>query len=90
MVHRPTLAEVGQQSIVRAIEAHLVGSMVSSCSSSDSESYDGQDVQNIIRERREAENLYYEAMREVGRLEQCLDALKQPSLHLKKRPMWLK
>ena len=50
--------------------------MVSSSSSSDSESYDGQDVQNLIYERREAGNLYSEAMREVGRLELCLDAIK--------------
>ena len=61
---------------MRGIKAHLVGSMVSSSSSSDSESYDGQDVQNIIRERREAENLYSKATLEVGRLEQCLDAIK--------------
>ena len=59
-----------------AIEAHLAGSMVSSSSSSDSESYDGQDVQNLIRERREAGNLYSEVMREVGWLKLCLDAIK--------------
>ena len=56
---------------------HLAESMVSSSSSSDSKSYDGQDVQNLIRERREAENLYSEMMREVGQLEQCLDAVKK-------------
>jgi hypothetical protein len=50
--------------------------MVSSSSFSDSESYDGQDVWNLIREKREAENLYSEAMCEVGRLELCLDAVK--------------
>ena len=61
---------------MRAIKAHLAGSMVSSSSSSDSESYDGQDVQNLIRERREAENLYSEMMCEVGQLELCLDAVK--------------
>ena len=61
---------------MRAIKAHLAGSMVSSSSSSDSKSYDGQDVQNLIRERREAENLYSKATLEVGRLEQCLDAVK--------------
>ena len=72
MVHRPTLVEVGQQSIVRAIKAHLVGSMVSSSSSFES----GQDIRNLIRERREAKNLYSEATLEVGRLEQCLDAIK--------------
>ena len=54
---------------------HLAESMVSSSSSSDSESYDGQDVRNLIRERREAENLYSEMMREVGQLELCLDAV---------------
>ena len=42
--------------------------------SSSSES--GQDIHNLIRERREAENLYYEATLEVGRLEQCLNAVK--------------
>ena len=57
---------------MRAIEAHLVGSMVSSSSSSEL----GQDIRNLIRERREARNLYYEATLEVGRLEQCLDAMK--------------
>ena len=70
MVHWPTPAEVGQQSIVRAIEAHLAGS------SSSSESYDSQDVQNLIYERREAENLYSKVTREVGQLELCLDAVK--------------
>ena len=69
MVHRPTPAEVGQQWIV-----HLAGSMVSSSSSSSSES--GQDIHNLIHERREAENLYSEATLEVGPLEQCLDAIK--------------
>ena len=64
--------EVGQQSIVRAIKAHLVGSMVSSSSSSKL----GQDIQNLIRERKEAENLYSKATREVGQLELCLDAVK--------------
>ena len=78
MVHRPTPAEVGQQSIVRAIKAHLVGSLVSSSSpsSSDSESYDGQDVRNLIRERREAGNLYSKATHEASRLELCLNAVK--------------
>jgi len=46
--------------------------MVSSSSSSES----SQDIQNLIHERREAKNLYYEATLEVGRLEQCLDAVK--------------
>jgi hypothetical protein len=50
--------------------------MISSSSSSDSESYDGQDVWNLIRERREARNLYSEATREAGRLELCLDVVK--------------
>ena len=72
MVHWPTLAEVGQQSIVRAIEAHLSGSMVSSSSSFES----SHDIWNLIRERREAENLYSKATLEVGSLEQCLDAVK--------------
>jgi hypothetical protein len=58
----PTPTEVGQQSIVRAIEAHLTGSMVSSSSSSKS----GQNIRNLIRERREAKNLYSEATFEVG------------------------
>jgi hypothetical protein len=49
--------------------------MVSSSLSSYSSSELGQDIQNLISERREAENLYYEAML-VGRLEQCLDAVK--------------
>ena len=48
--------------------------MVSSSSSSSSKL--GQDIQNLIRERREAENLYSEATLEVGWLEQCLDAIK--------------
>ena len=48
--------------------------MVSSSSSSSSEL--GQDIQNLIRERREAGNLYSEAVLEVGRLEQCLNAVK--------------
>ena len=63
---------------MRAIKAHLVGSLVSSSSpsSSDSESYDGQDVRNLIRERREAENLYSDTTREVGKLELCIDAVK--------------
>jgi hypothetical protein len=68
MVHWPTPVEVGQQSIVRAIEAHLARSSSSSKS--------GQDIWNHIRERREARNLYSEATLEVGRLEQCLDAVK--------------
>ena len=55
---------------MHAIEAHLARSSLSS------ESYDSQDVQNLIYERREAGNLYSEAMREVGRLELCLDAIK--------------
>ena len=76
MVHRPTPAEVGQQSIVRAIEAYLYGSMVSSSLSSSSSSESGQDIWNLIRERREAENLYSKATLEVGSLEQCLDAVK--------------
>ena len=73
----PTLAEVGQQWIV-----HLGGSMVSSSSSlsspssSSSSSESGQDIQNLIHERREAGNLYFEATLEVGRLKQCLDAVK--------------
>jgi len=46
--------------------------MVSSSSSFES----GQDIRNLIRERRETEKLYFEAMLEVGRLEQCLDAVK--------------
>ena len=61
-----------------AIEAHFAGSMVSSSSSSSSSlsSELGQDIQNLIRERREAENLYSEATLEVGRLKQCLDVIK--------------
>ena len=74
MVHRPTPAEVGQQSIVRAIEAYLYGSMVSSSLSSSSEL--GQDIRNLICERREGGKLYSEATLEVGWLEQCLDAIK--------------
>jgi RNA recognition motif-containing protein len=49
--------------------------MVSSSLSSYSSSELGQDIQNLISERREAENLYSKAML-VGRLEQCLDAVK--------------
>ena len=60
---------VGQQWIV-----HLAGSMVSSSSSSSSKS--GQDIHNLIHERREAENLYSEVTREVGRLELCLSVIK--------------
>ena len=71
MVHRPTPVEVGQQWIV-----HLAGSMVSSSSYSSSSFELGQDIWNLIRERREAENLYSKATLEVGRLEQCLDAIK--------------
>ena len=73
VVHRPTPTEVGQQLIV-----HLARSMVSSPSSSspNSELYDGQDVWNLIRERREARNLYSKATREVGRLELCHDVVK--------------
>ena len=63
--------EVGQQWII-----HLARSMVSSSSSSSSSSELGQDIQNLIRERREAGNLYSKATVEVGRLEQCLDAVK--------------
>ena len=63
--------EVGQQWIV-----HLARSMVSSSSSSSSSSELGQDIQNLIRERREAGKLYFEATLEVGQLEQCLDAVK--------------
>jgi len=61
-----------------AIEAHFAGSMVSSYSSSSSSlsSELGQDIQNLIRERREAENLYSEATLEVGRLDQCLNDVK--------------
>ena len=59
--------EVGQQWIV-----HLARSMVSSSSSSEL----GQDIWNLIRERREAGKLYSEATLEVGWLEQCLDAIK--------------
>ena len=55
---------------MHAIETHLTRS------SSSSESYDSQDVQNLIYERREAKNLYSEATREVGRLKLCLDAIK--------------
>ena len=57
---------------------HLAGSMVSSSLSTsfNSESYDGQDVRNLIRERREAGNLYSEATHEVGQLELCLYAIK--------------
>ena len=62
--------EVGQQLIVHAIYAHLAGS------SSSSESYDSQDVWNLIYKRREATNLYYDVMCEVGRLELCLNAVK--------------
>jgi hypothetical protein len=62
--------EVGQQSIMRAIEAHLAGS------SSFSSSKSGQDIRNHIRETREVGNLYSKATLEVGRLEQCLDAVK--------------
>ena len=73
---------IRQQSIVCAIKAHLAGSMVSSSSSlsspssSSSSSESGQDIWNLIRERREAKNLYSKAMLDVGRLEQCLDAVK--------------
>ena len=55
---------------MRAIQAHLAGS------SSFSESYDSQDVQNLICERREGGNLNSEATQEVGQLELCLDAAK--------------
>ena len=55
---------------MHAIETHLTRS------SSSSESYDSQDVQNLIYERREAGNLYSEATREVGRLKLYLDAVK--------------
>jgi hypothetical protein len=48
----------------------------SSCSSLSSSSESGQDIQNLIHERREAGNLYSEATLEVGRLEQCLNAVK--------------
>jgi hypothetical protein len=48
--------------------------MVPSSSSSSSES--GQDIHNLIHERREIGNLYSEATLEVGQLEQCLDAFK--------------
>ena len=51
---------------------HLAGSMVSSSSSSES----GQDIHNLIHERREARNLYSEVMLEVGWLDQCLDVVK--------------
>jgi hypothetical protein len=57
---------------VHAIEEHLDGSMVSSSSSSES----GQDIWNLIHERREAGKLYSEATLEVGQLEQCLNAVK--------------
>ena len=50
--------------------------MVSSSLSSSSSSESGQDIQNLIRERREARNLYSDATLEVGQLEQCLDAIK--------------
>ena len=50
--------------------------MVSSSSSSFSESYDGLDVHNLIHERGEARNLYSKATREVGRLELCHDVVK--------------
>jgi len=46
--------------------------MVSSSSSSEL----GQDIQNLIRERRKARKLYSKAKLEVGQLEQCLDAVK--------------
>ena len=46
--------------------------MVSSSSSFES----SHDIWNLIRERREAEKLYSEATLEVGRLKQCLDAIK--------------
>ena len=49
---------------------------LSSSSSSSSSSESGWDIQNLIRERREAENLYSNATLEVGQLEQCLDAVK--------------
>jgi RNA recognition motif-containing protein len=49
--------------------------MVSSSLSSYSSSELGQDIRNLISERREAENLYSEATL-VGRLEQCLNAVK--------------
>ena len=55
---------------------HITGSMVSSSSSYDSESYDGQDVWNLIHKRREAGNIYSEATHEVGRLKLCLEAIK--------------
>ena len=55
---------------MHAIETHLTRS------SSSSESYDSQDVQNLIYERREAKNLYSKATCEVGRLKLCLDAVK--------------
>ena len=61
---------------MHAIEAHLVRSMVSSSLSSSSSSESGQDIQNLIRERREARNLYSDATLEVGQLEQCLDVIK--------------
>ena len=57
---------------MHAIKTHLAGSMVSSSSSFES----GQDIRNLVHERREAGNLYSEATLEVGRLEQCLDAVK--------------
>jgi hypothetical protein len=47
-----------------------------SASSSSFESYDSQDIRNLIHERRDARNLYSEATREVGRLELCLDVVK--------------
>ena len=46
-------------------------------SSSSSSSFElGQDIWNLIRERREARKLYSEATLEVGQLEQCLDVVK--------------
>jgi hypothetical protein len=71
VVYRPTSTEVRQQWIV-----HLARSKVSSSSSLSSSSESGQDIQNLIREKREAENLYSGTMLDVGWLEPCLDVLK--------------
>lgn len=64
---------------MRANEAHLAGSMMSSSSSSTLSSfdlYDWRDVQNLINARDEARNMYSESTQEVGRLELCLEAVK--------------
>jgi hypothetical protein len=64
---------VAGEASVTAREAHSAARATPSSDSADS--YNGDDARRFLRERNETRDLYSEATREVGWLENCLEAI---------------